>query len=118
MCTGLDFYDALNEPDPADTDEVVRWADDASAVLRQISFRQRYTDKAGKEHAVPSAVRNDVDTLRAAVDRFRRTVREADGDDPVAALATVRAADRTLYLDAAAREAGRRLQEFAATRCA
>lgn len=117
VCEGLRYYNALDEPDPADLEAVAQWADDADAIIGQISFKRRYIDKGGDERPAPAEVRKDVGTVAAAVERFRDAVHEADADDPAAAAETVRAADRRLFIDAAANEAGRRLEEFLATQC-
>ncbi|HZQ28378.1 MAG TPA: hypothetical protein VFA94_11830 [Acidimicrobiales bacterium] len=120
-CAGVASYNRLQTPVPDDHAAVVRYAEDFAAIVKNVSFKEKYKDANGKMHDVPLGVRNDFGVVRASMDRYRDAVKAADKEapraGPAATAASFKAAESTLAADRNYTEADKRLQRFFADGC-
>jgi hypothetical protein len=120
-CDGIALFNRLAQPAPADHARVVRYAEDYSAILKNVSFKERYADSKGHRQDVPAAVHADYVIVQASMGRFRDAVRAAQdnaGRAPLAETAArFHAAEEQLAADRAYTEADQRLQQFKTSSC-
>lgn len=76
FCIGWQEWEALEEPQPTDKDESLRWAEGGLRIVDRIDLRVDIDDEEP-----PPVVGRSLKTVEAELEEYRDALKDADGDD-------------------------------------